>query len=171
VDADGKPVAGAAVIDAGNNALAPAALLAGRDPAGVRRVLNSTIDIGAYEYDWGVPWGKAVGGKRLRFTDMPSDASLVDGALVWTGGTVEAAWADNGSDATYKLVASVSGNGTLAAAANGTAIGSVTPTSSPKTLSFSSDLASNALVFDFAGGGTASLSAFSHTAPMVLIVR
>jgi hypothetical protein len=171
VDADGKPVAGAAVIDAGNNALAPAALLAGRDPAGVRRVLNSTIDIGAYEYDWGVPWGKAVGGKRLRFTDMPSDASLVDGALVWTGGTVEAAWADNGSDATYKLVASVSGNGTLAAAANGTAIGSVTPTSSPKTLSFSSALASNALVFDFAGGGTASLSAFSHTAPMVLIVR
>jgi hypothetical protein len=102
---------------------------------------------------------------------MPSDASLVDGALVWTDGTVEAAWADNGSDATYKLVASVSGNGTLAAAANGTAIGSVTPADSPATLSFSSDLASNALVFDFAGGGTASLSAFSHTAPMVLIVR
>jgi hypothetical protein len=171
VDADGKPVAGAAVIDAGNNALAPATLLAGRDLAGTRRVLKSTIDIGAYEYDWGVPWGVAVGGKRLRFTDMPSDASLVDGALVWTDGTVEAAWADNGSDATYKLVASVSGNGTLAAAANGTAIGSVTPASSPKTLSFSSALASNALVFDFAGGGTASLSAFSHTAPMVLIVR
>lgn len=171
VDTDGVPVAGAAVIDAGNNALAPATLLAGRDPAGVRRVLNSTIDIGAYEYDWGVPWGEAVGGRRLRFTDMPSDAALVDGALVWTDGTVEAAWADNGSGATYKLVAAVSGSGTLAAAANGTAIGSVTPASSPATLSFSSALASNALVFDFVGGGTASLSAFSHTAPTTLIVR
>ncbi|MBR2939324.1 MAG: hypothetical protein IKC15_05645 [Kiritimatiellae bacterium] len=51
------------------------------------------------------------------------------------------------------------------------AIGSVTPASSPKTLSFSSALASNALVFEFVGGGTASLSAFNHTAPMVLIVR
>ena len=171
VDANGRPAAGAAVIDVGNNALAPAALLAGRDPAGVRRVLNSTIDIGAYEYDWGVPWGEAVGGRRLRFTDMPSDAALVDGALVWTGGTVEAAWADNGSGATYKLAAAVSGSGTLNAAANETAIGSVTPASSPATLSFSSALASNALVFDFAGGGTASLSEFSHTAPTTLIVR
>ena len=32
-------------------------------------------------------------------------------------------------------------------------------------------LASNALVFDVAGGGTASISAFSHTAPTMLIMR
>ena len=171
VDADGKPVADAAVVDVGDASFCSAALLAGRDPAGVRRVLNSTIDIGAYEYDWGVPWGEAVGGRRLRFTDMPSDAALVDGALVWSDGTVEAAWADNGSGASYTLVAAVTGAGTLDAAANGDAIGSVTAAASPATLSFSSALASNALAFDFAGGGTASLSAFSHMAPTVLIVR
>ena len=171
VDADGKPVAGTAVVDAGDASFCSAALLAGRDPAGVRRVLNSTIDIGAYEYDWGVPWGEAIGGRRLRFTDMPSDAALVDGALVWSDGTVEASWADNGSGATYTLVAAVTGAGTLDAAANGDAIGSVTAAASPMTLSFSSALASNALTFDFAGGGTASLSAFSHVAPTMLIVR
>ena len=79
--------------------------------------------------------------------------------------------ADNGSGASYTLVAAVTGAGTLDAAANGDAIGSVTAASSPATLSFSSALASNALAFDFAGGGTASLSAFTHEAPTVMIVR
>lgn len=174
VDADGRPAAGAAVIDAGDASFCSAALLAGRDQAGVRRVLNTTIDIGAYEYDWGVPWGKALGDKRLRFTDMPSDAALVDGALVWTGGTVEAEWVSNGNGASYTFTTTVTGAGTLTATANGDAIGTITAAGSPATISFDSALAANApnaLVFAFAGGGTASLSGFSNQAPFVLIMR
>lgn len=182
VDADGVPVAGAAVIDAGDNAITPAALLAGRDPAGTRRVLNSTIDIGAFEYDWGRPWGESLGGRRLAIDDMPSDAalgqdgkSLVFGApaIGEAGVPVAMTWTSNGNGAPYNFTATVSGTGTLTVTANGTDLGTVASGSS-QDFSLSSALASNALVFTYDGTDSASavtLSGFANQAPFVLMMR
>ena len=165
------------MIDAGVNALASAALLAGRDPAGVRRVLNTTIDIGAYEYDWGVPWGKAIGGKRLVIDDMPSDAELGsnDKSLVFGGAEIPVAmtWNKGGSDASYTFTAEVTGSGTLTVTANGVEVATLTAADGERTLSFHSSLESNALLFAYDGAEVdgVSLSSFSHQAPFVLIMQ
>ena len=181
VDADGKPVAGAAVIDAGDNALASAALLASRDPAGTRRVLNSTIDIGAYEYDWGVPWGAAIGNRRLVIDDMPSDATLSGNALVFGGQVspvaasvpVTMTWTGNDNGASYDFTATVTGAGTLTVSANGTVLAAVAAADGAKALSFNSALASNSLVFAYDGAepNGVALSGFSNQSPTVLVVR
>ena len=175
LDAFGVPLVGSPAIDAGANALASGALLGGFDGAGVRRVLNTAIDIGAYEYDWGVPWGAALGGKRLVIDDMPSDAALTGGALVFGGSDVPVrmTWDGGNNAAPYAFTASVTGTGTLTVAANGEVVGTLAAADGARTLSFSSALALNALEFSYDGADASAvaLSDFSHQAPMVLVVR
>lgn len=180
--ADGVLQEGSNAIDAGDASFCSAEFLAGRDIAGTRRVLNSTIDIGAYEYDWGVPWGAALGGKRLAVDDMPSDASLgQDGkSLVFgapaageAGVPVKMTWKSNGSGAVYDFSARVTGSGTLTVTANGLPVGIVTSADGEKPLKFSSALASNTLVFSYDGlePDGVTLCGFSNQAPFVLVVR
>lgn len=175
LDANGVPLAGSPAIDAGDNALAPAALLASRDQAGTRRVLNSTIDIGAYEYDWGIPWGAAIGNRHLVIDDMPSDASLSGNAFSFGGSAVPVAmtWDKGGSDAAYTFTAQVTGAGTLTVTANGEPVATLTAANGSKALSFTSALDSNALLFAYDGAETdgVTLSAFSHQAPFVMVFR
>ena len=174
VDADGKPVANSAVIDAGGNAFASAALLAGRDRAGVRRVLNSTIDIGAFEYDWGVPWAKALG-KCVTIDDMPSDAGLVDGRLAFSEGAVLMTWEKGASNAPYTCNVCVTGNGTLTVMVNGETVGSYTQADGAMELRFRSELDANQLRFDYVPGanddGGAELYGFSHTRGLAIVIR
>ena len=160
IDEDGKPVAGAAVIDTGMNDICPAALAAGLDLAGTRRILNSAIDIGAREYDWGVPWGAAIGGRRLAIDDMPS----VPVAMTWTG---------NGNGAAYDFTATVTGAGTLVVTANGEEVGTVTAADGAKALKFTSELAANSLLFAYDGpeADGVTLSGFSNQAPFVVMLR
>ena len=171
---DGVPLPGSPAIDAGANDAVPADYLAGRDGKGVRRVLNSTVDIGAFEYDWGVPWGEALGGKHLTITDMPSDASFADGALFFSGGTVEMAWTGGGG-ALYEFGREVTGSGTLEAAANGETVGTFTAADGMASARFKSKLASNVLSFTYVPGendvGGARLYAFSHEAGLTIILR
>ncbi len=182
LDANGVPLAGSPAIDAGDNALASAALLAGFDPAGTRRVLNSTIDIGAYEYDWGVPWGSAIGNRRLVIEDMPSDASLSGGNTLVFGGQVSPVaasvpvtmtWTGNGNGASYNFTATVTGAGTLTVSANGTVLAAVAAADGAKALKFSSALALNSLVFAYDGAepNGVALSGFSNQSPTMLVVR
>ncbi len=176
VDADGKPVAGSPAIDAGDASFCTAELLAGFDPVGTRRVLNSTIDIGAYEYDWGVPWGEAIGNRRLVIDDMPGDASLSGGnALVFGGSAVPVAmtWDSGNNDAAYAFTAQVTGAGTLTVTANGEPVATLTAANGSQALSFTSALDSNALLFAYDGAETdgVTLSAFSHQAPFVMVFR
>ena len=175
LDAFGVPLAGSPAIDAGANALASAALLGGFDGVGVRRVLNSTIDIGAYEYDWGVPWGAALGGKRLVIGDMPSDAALSGGALVFGGSDVPVvmSWDRGGNDAPFTFTAQVTGTGTLTATANGEVVWTLAASDGARTLSFASALALNALEFSYDGddASAVALSAFSHQAPTMMVIR
>ena len=183
--ADGAPLSGSGAIDAGDASLCSAESLAGRDVAGTRRVLDSAIDIGAFEYDWGVPWGNALGGKRLAIDDMPSDAALVGGALVFgapaigeAGVPVTMTWTGNGNGAAYDFSALVSGAGTLTVTANGAVLATLTAAdcaggTAPKALSFSSALAANSLVFSYDGADAraVTLSTFRNQAPFVLVFR
>ena len=185
VDADGVPTAGSAVVNAGAVSFCSAAFLAGRDIAGTRRVLDSAIDIGALEYDWGVPWGKVLGGKRLAIEDMPSDASLEGPALVFgspaigeAGVPVTMTWTGNNNGASYDFSALVSGTGTLTVTANGALLGTLTAAdcaggTAAKAMSFPSALASNTLVFSYDGPEArgVTLSGFLNQAPFVLVVR
>ena len=167
VDADGKPVADVAVIDAGDASFCSAALLAGRDVAGARRVLNSTIDIGAFEYDWGVPWAKTLGNRRLTIDDMPSDAALAGNRLTFADGTVSMTWEKGRSNAPYIYNVRVIGNGTLTVTVNGEAVGSYTSADGARELRFASALAANALQFAYVPGdgdtGGAELYGFNHS--------
>ncbi len=182
IDANGVPVAGATVIDAGDASFCSAECLAGRDLAGTRRILNSTIDIGAFEYDWGKPWGNAIGGRRLAIDDMPSDAALgADGkslvfgapAIGEAGVPVAMTWTGNGNGAAYDFTATVTGAGTLVVTANGEEIATITAADGAKALKFTSELASNSLLFAYDGAEAngVTLSGFSNQAPFVLMVR
>ena len=166
VDANGKPVADAAVIDAGDALFCSAALLAGRDIAGTRRVLNSVIDIGAFEYDWGTSWAKNLG-RRITIDDMPSDAVLVGNRLTFADGAVSMTWERGRINAPYIYNVRVTGNGTLTVMVNGDTVGTYTSLDGAKELRFESALAANTLQFAYAPGagdvGGAELFGFLHS--------
>ena len=175
IDADGVPVAGAVAIDAGDASFCSAESLAGRDIAGTRRVLNSAIDIGACEFDWGTSWGKALGGRRLVVTDMPSDASFSNGALAFGDGVVEAVWTGGKASARYAFTAAVGGTGTLTVTVNGEVVGTVSASDGARSFMFESDLASNALSFVYEPGagdeGGATLFGFSRSTGACIFIK
>ena len=172
IDPDGVPVADSEVIDVGDASFCSAEYLAGRDLAGTRRVLNSTIDIGAYEYDWGVSWGKTLGGKKLLIDDMPSDAALVGDRLAIADGTVSMTWEKGSSHAPYIYNVRVTGNGTLTVTVNGEVVGTYTSADGAQKLRFISELAANALQFAYVPGagdtGGAELYGFLHSNGFVI---
>jgi hypothetical protein len=174
VDENGEPVAGAAVIDAGDASFCSAEYLAGRDLAGTRRVLNSTIDIGAYEYDWGVPWAKTLG-RRITITDMPSNAALSGERLTFADGTVSMTWEKGQINAPYIYNVRVTGSGTLTVTVNGEVVGMYTAANGAQELRFTSDLVVNALQFVYVSGdgdtGGAELYGFSHTSGLTILLR
>ena len=174
VDTDGVPVAGSAVIDAGDASFCSAEYLAGCDLAGTRRILNSTIDIGAYEYDWGVPWAKTLG-RRITITDMPSNAALSGERLTFADGTVSMTWEKGQINAPYIYNVRVTGSGTLTVTVNGEVVGMYTAANGAQELRFTSDLVANALQFVYVSGdgdmGGAELYGFSHTSGLTILLR
>ena len=175
VDADGKPIADAAVIDAGDASFCSAALLAGRDPADVRRVLNGAIDIGAFEYNWGVPWAKTLGGRRLVIDDMPSDAALAGDRLMFADGTVSMTWEKGSSHAPYSYNIRVTGNGTFTVTMNGETVGAYTSADGAQELRFISERLMNELQFAYTPGagdtGGAELYGFLHANGFSISIR
>jgi hypothetical protein len=175
LDEDGCLLPGSPAIDAGCNALASTALVAGRDSAGVRRILNGTIDIGAFEYDWGIPWGQTLAGKRLVVDDMPSGATFEEGRLAFTNGAVSVVWNRGRISSQFAFSIRVTGNGKLAVMVNGESVGEYTCVDGVKELRFWSDLSSNALVFTYVPGeddlGGAELFGFVHADGTVIHIR
>lgn len=175
IDAAGVPVADSAVIDVGDASFCSAEYLAGRDVAGARRVLNSTIDIGAFEYDWGVPWAKALGSRRLTIDDMPSNAALSGERLTFADGTVSMTWEKGQINAPYIYNVRVTGSGTLTVTVNGEVVGMYTAANGAQEFRFTSDLVANALQFVYVSGdgdtGGAELYGFSHTSGLTILLR
>ena len=174
VDTDGVPVADAAVIDVGDASFCSAEYLAGRDLAGTRRVLNSAVDIGAYEYDWGVPWAKTLG-RRITITDMPSNAALSGERLTFADGTVSMTWEKGQINAPYIYNVRVTGSGTLTVTVNGEVVGMYTAANGAQELRFVSDLAANVLGFEYAAVendvGGVELYGFLHVNGTVISFR
>lgn len=175
LDDNGVPTAGSTAIDAGDASFCSAEFLAGHDILGTRRILNGTIDIGAYEYDWGVPWAKSICEKRLVIDDMPSNATLVGERLTFTDGTVSMAWEKGRSTAPYSFNVCVTGNGTLTVTVNGAVVGAYTVADGAKELRFTSELESNVLQFAYTSGdgdtGGAELYGFSHANGLIISFR
>ena len=172
----GIPLAGSPAVDAGDNALASAELTAGCDGAGVRRVLNAVIDLGAYEYDWGAPWGRAIGGgRRLAIVDMPSSAAIVGNRLVFVDGTVKMIWNRGGAGDMYSYRVNVTGSGALAVVVDGETVGTFTALDGARELRFSSNLPAHALSFTYVPGaddvGGAEMYGFVHVSGIQIIVR
>ena len=172
----GIPLAGSPAVDAGDNALASAELTAGCDGAGVRRVLNAVIDLGAYEYDWGAPWGRAIGGgRRLAIVDMPSSAAIVGNRLVFVDGAVKMIWNRGGAGDMYSYRVNVTGSGALAVVVDGETVGTFTALDGARELRFSSNLPAHALSFTYVPGaddvGGAEMYGFVHVSGIQIIVR
>ena len=162
LDENGVPLPRSAVIDAGDNAFVSAELLAGRDPAGVRRVLNQAIDIGAFEYDWRGPWAGAfdIG---LTLDDLPPSAALEGDHLAFTSGTVAMTW-ENGR----RCRVQVTGSGWLFVTLNGEIVGVYTSVDGVKGVRFPPSATPHTLRFTYVpssedtGDAGVELYDFSH---------
>ena len=137
-------------------------------------MLNSTIDIGAFEYDWGVRWATKLG-RRITIDDMPPGAELVGNRLAFAEGTVLMTWEKGAINAPYIYNVRVTGNGTLTVSVNGETASSYTAADGAQELRFTSDLAANALPFVYVPGdgdtGGAELYGFSHTVGFTISFR
>ena len=171
MDSDGKLLAGCTAIDRGDVSHCSQEYLSGRDPAGVRRVVNGKMDIGAFEYDYGAVWGEVLGDGRLVMTDMPPNAVLAGNALAFDSGEIKMTWASGGRNATYRFAVRVTGTGILKILVNGNAVGDVVASDGEKRFSFKSDLPVNALSFAYAPGeddaGRSELYFFDHKVGLV----
>ena len=169
VAANGAPLAKtAAVVDTGDPALLPSALLT--DVVGNPRVLNGCVDVGAYEYDWRVDYSKALAKRRVVVTDVPANATLTNGKLIWTGvEPVRIEWASGGFDAPYEFTVTVAGVVTLNVLLNGEPFG--TYGAGTQTLKFESVADLNRLTFTLEGEGSATLSDFIHRSGGAIILR
>jgi len=165
LDANGVPQRGSLAIDFGANADVPAGLTAAGDPVGTQRVMNGTVDAGAYEYDWRGDYSTALARRRLTVTDVPPDATLVDGKLVWTDGTVKLDWAQGGVSSAYEFDVVVASGATLTVTLNGATLGTYT---SSQHVQFESEADLNHLVFT--AEGSASISSFVHRKGMFLLI-
>lgn len=175
LDSNGKLLAGCTAIDCGVASHCTQEYLSGRDLAGVRRVVNGKIDIGAFEYNYGAVWGNILGDKNLVMTDMPPNAVLSGNALVFDSGEVKMTWGSGGKDATYKFVARVTGNGKLKVIVNGEEVGDIDVADEEERFSFKSSLSENELSFVYTQGeddqGRAELYFFEHKVGLVLSLR
>lgn len=166
---NGVPQKGSCSIDAGLADVVPAALLAAGDLAGNPRVMNGTVDIGAYEYDWRPDYSTALAPKRLTVTDVPGEAKLEGKSLVWTNGTVKLDWERGaGTGTLYAFEVVVSEGGSLTVTLNGVELGTYTTS---QRVTFTSEAAANQLAFASTGTAAVGIRTFDHSAGFLILFR
>jgi len=152
LDADYRPLAGCAAIDAGSNALAQAVgYWPDVDLGGSQRVYNGRIDCGAQEYDWREAFGRTMQGT---VTVATPDVTLVDGRLNVTNRleTVLAGRSQGGRPVRYGVDVAVTGTGTLKVLLNGEDYQSFVAADGATGCSFKNALAENAVTFVYEPG-------------------
>lgn len=165
---NGVPLQGSIVIDAGDEQCLPDGLTV--DIAGTPRVLNGCVDVGAYEYDWRADYSKALAKRRVTVTDVPPNATLVDGKLAWSGsGLVGVNWESGGLDVPYEFTLQIAGTGTLTVCLNGETFG--TYAAGIWTVKFGSSDDLNRLTFMLDGDASVLLSRFVHMGGLVIVVQ
>ena len=139
------------------------------DIDGNPRVMNGTIDVGAFEYDWRPDYSKALAKKGLTVTDVSTRGVVEtsDGIVMLTdGGVIEASRTDVKCDCT--LGAALDGTGALIVKRNGVEVGRLTASG---TLKIPGDAESDSLEFLYEGEGSVALSRMKNDIGMLLLVR
>ena len=175
LDAEGRPLAGSPLVDAGERS----ALAAGNtcDLAGGQRVYNGRVDIGCHEYDWRPAFASALGkGAGVAVAAAgPDVVAPADGGLEIADGALDVVWGKKASGASYRFTAEVTGAGTLTVTLNGEPFATFTAADGVQDLKFTSPVAPNSLTFAYAAAGddtgAARLYGFAHEQGTLLLFR
>lgn len=173
LDAGYRPLAGSALVDAGDKSLLAKLADGGEtDLAGGQRVYGGQVDIGAFEHDLRGDISGALGGRVSNVGAASQDATLGADVVVLPEGEISATVSAN--DATSLLVpVQVTGAGTLSIYLGDSETPSATFTAADGAqqprLSFAAGDTAVRLVFD--GAGSASIGRFAGADPFVLTIR
>lgn len=170
--ADGRPVRGSLVVDAGDASVTSDALLTGCDAAGLPRVSNGRLDVGAFEYDWRPDFAAALSPKGVSVAEADPSARLVDGAVVLPSGDLVVDWTLSDAAPAYCTV-NVTGTGTLTVMLDGEPVESVAAPFAGE-LVLRPGKGAHRLVFHFerdGEGGGASLASFRQPNGTAVILR
>ena len=118
LDGDLRPLADSPLVDAGDAALCED-LGNGTDLAGTPRVLNGTMDVGAYEFDWRPVYADALG-RKIVVTDVsPAVSNSTEGVVIPSGELAGTIGKAGQGTATFDIT----GNGSLSVYVNGVLVG------------------------------------------------
>lgn len=149
---DGVPVPGQNVaVDAGDVALRRESAAGDVDIAGLPRVSNGTMDIGAFEADWKPLYAKHLYRRNVTVESAPADAVLAEKKLLLPGGEIVSKWQTQSVGEGFWIPVEVTGNGVLSVVLNGEAVRVVTQADGCVTLNLSLAAGENELVFSYAG--------------------
>lgn len=176
LDEDYAPLAGSALVDAGDRALLAKLADGGEtDLAGGQRIYGGQVDIGAFEYDLRPDIAKALN-RRVSVSAAGEEVTVAGGAVRIPDGAVEATITD-AQAGSFLLPVEVTGTGTLSIylGASDAPWQTLAADDGAQELHVSVSAGTTPLRFAYASGpadtGCATIGALASTNPFVLVVR
>jgi len=176
LDEDYAPLAGSALVDAGDRALLAKLADGGEtDLAGGQRIYGGQVDIGAFEYDLRPDIARALN-RRVSVSAAGEEVALDGGTVRIPDGAVEATITD-AQAGSFLLPVEVTGTGTLSIylGASDAPWQTLAAADGAQELHVSVSAGTTPLRFAYAPGpadtGCATIGALASTNPFVLVVR
>lgn len=141
------------------------------DLAGNQRIMNGTIDIGAFEADWRGAYAAALSRKGVTVTDVTASVTMTDGhPQLHYLDSMSLEWASSPLPKRDWVVRCVllRGTGTLTVTLNGEVL---TELNASGEVRFDSALPLNRLTFSYRGDGVAYVDGLSHALGMMMFVH
>ena len=168
---EGRPLSAEAL---GVDKVSDAAFVAATDAAGLPRVSNGKMDLGAFEYDWRPIYAKDLGSVG---TVAWADAPVVeaDGKVFLPQGELELVLADDAQRGRYRFPVQVTGTGTLTIRAGDKTLAMFDAADGAVVFRYRTRTAGNSLTFAYAPGdgdtGGALLAQASGGPGLVFVIR